>query len=103
MTPEEQATVEQAQPAEAQAPVAPPPPRGTTEEEVAKITRGAKAEGSISAADLAEKLSVLDITPDETDAIYQRLVEMGVDIFEDETILEEEEEEAEEEPAPDAD
>ena len=101
MTPEEQATVEQAQPAEAQAPAAPPPPRGTTEEEVAKITRGAKAEGSISAADLAEKLSVLDITPDETDAIYQRLVESGVDIFEDETILEEEEEE--EEPAPDAD
>src|SRR5918992_2383075 len=102
MSPEEQATVEKEQAPDAQAPPAPPPPpTGTTEEEVAKITRAAKAEGSISAADLAEKLSVLDITTDETDAIYQRLVESGVDIFEDEAILEEEEEE--EEPAPDAD
>jgi RNA polymerase primary sigma factor len=96
---EDQATVEQ----QVEAPQAPPPPAptGTTQEEVTKIMLGAKAEGSISAADLAEKLAVLDITTDDTDAVYQRLVEMGVDIVEDEAILEEEGEE--EEPAPDAD
>ncbi|HYI44661.1 MAG TPA: RNA polymerase sigma factor RpoD [Actinomycetota bacterium] len=78
--------------------------------EVAKILKEAKAEGSITAADLAEKLSVLDLTPEDTDAVYQRLVELGVDIAEDESIVEEleEEEEAEAEgeaetPAPDAD
>ncbi len=38
---------------------------------------------TITAADLAEKLSVLDITPNDTDAVYQRLVELGVDIVED--------------------
>ena len=97
--PEEQATVAQ-QPVEAAQVPPPPAPTGTTQEAVAKITRSAKAEGSISAADLAEKLAVLDITTDETDAVYQRLVEMGVDIVEDEAILEEEQEE---EPAPDAD
>ena len=72
--------------------------------EVERIIRAAKAEGSITAADLAEKLSVLTITPDDTDAIYQRLVDMGVEIVEDEAIAEEDEEEEQaDEPAPDAD
>ena len=71
--------------------------------EVEKIISGAKQEGTITAADLAEKLSVLDLTPDETDAVYQRLVELNVDVVEDEVIAEEEEEEEAEEPAPDAD
>ncbi len=73
--------------------------------EVEKIVRGAKAEGSITTADLAEKLAVLDLTPDETDAVYQQLVELGVDVVEDEAVEEEEkeEEEAEEEVVPDAD
>ncbi len=70
--------------------------------EVEKIVRAAKQEGSITAADLAEKLSVLDLTPDDTDAVYQRLVELNVEVVEDEAIIEEDEEEAEE-PAPDAD
>jgi RNA polymerase primary sigma factor len=69
--------------------------------EVQKIVRGAKAEGSITTADLAEKLAVLDLTPDETDAVYQQLVELGVDVVEDEAVAEEEEEE--EEVVPDAD
>ena len=63
--------------------------------EVAGILREAKSEGSITAADLAEKLSVLDLTPDETDAVYQKLVEIGVDIVEDESIREETEPEPE--------
>ena len=74
--------------------------------EVEKIIRTAKQEGSITAADLAEKLSVLDLTPDETDAVYLRLVSLNVDVVEDEAIVEEEEEEEEaepEQPAPDAD
>jgi RNA polymerase primary sigma factor len=74
--------------------------------EVERIIKEAKAEGSITAADLAEKLSVLDITPDETDAVYQRLVELGVDVAEDESIVEEDEEEESEAPeqaAPDVD
>ena len=72
--------------------------------EVERIVRTAKAEGSITAADLAEKLSVLTITPDDTDAIYQRLIDMGVEIVEDEALAEEAEEEAEPvQPAPDAD
>ena len=72
--------------------------------EVERIVRAAKGEGSITAADLAEKLSVLTITPDDTDAIYQRLVDMGVEIVEDEALAEEDEEEAEPvQPAPDAD
>jgi RNA polymerase primary sigma factor len=58
--------------------------------EVETIIRAAQAEGSITAADLAEKLSVLDLTPDETDLVYQRLVESGVEISEDEAIVEEE-------------
>ncbi|MGH2818910.1 MAG: RNA polymerase sigma factor RpoD [Actinomycetota bacterium] len=57
--------------------------------EVASIIRAAKAEGSITAADLAEKLSTLDLTPDETDQVYQRLVGLGIDIVEDEAITEE--------------
>ncbi|MFP5352591.1 MAG: RNA polymerase sigma factor RpoD [Actinomycetota bacterium] len=72
--------------------------------EVDKIVRSAKQEGSITAADLAEKLSVLDLTPDQVDAVYLRLVELNVDVVEDEAIAEEEEEEEEAEtPAPDAD
>ncbi len=71
--------------------------------EVDRITRAAKAEGSITAADLADKLSTLDLTPDETDAVYQRLMELGVDVVEDEIIEEEEEEEVEPVAAPDAD
>jgi RNA polymerase primary sigma factor len=99
---EEQTAVEQP----VQQPAPPPAPAGTTEQEIVKITTAAKAEGSITAADLAEKLSILDITPDETDAVYQRLVDLGVEIFEDEAIVEEEEEKEkadEEEAAPDAD
>jgi RNA polymerase primary sigma factor len=76
--------------------------------EVEKIIRAAKAEGSITAADLAEKLSVLELTPDDTDAVYQRLVELNVEVVEDEAIVdeeiaEEEEESEADEPAPDAD
>ena len=57
--------------------------------EVESIIRAAKAEGSITAADLAEKLSTLDLTPDETDQVYQRLVGLGIDVVEDEAITEE--------------
>ena len=64
--------------------------------EVQRIVREAKAEGSITAADLAEKLSILDITPDETDAVYQRLVELGVEVVEDESIVEDDDEDEEE-------
>ena len=69
--------------------------------EVERIVVRSQRDGSITAADLAEKLSVLDLTPDETDAVYQRLVELGVDVQEDESIREESEAAAE--PAPDAD
>ncbi|HVF52246.1 MAG TPA: RNA polymerase sigma factor, partial [Actinomycetota bacterium] len=78
----------------------------TAQIEVEKIVATARKEGSITTADLAEKLSVLDLTPDETDAVYQQLVEVGVDVVEDEPIEDEEEEleqEEREEPAPDAD
>ena len=61
--------------------------------EIDRITKAAQTEGSITAADLAEKLAVLDITPDETDSVYQKLVELGVDVLEDESIAEEDEEE----------
>ena len=57
--------------------------------EVDTIIRAAKKDGSITAADLAEKLSTLDLTPDETDAVYHRLVELGVEVVEDEAIAEE--------------
>jgi RNA polymerase primary sigma factor len=63
----------------------------TTQAEVDRIIRAAKADGSVTAADLAEKLSVLDLTPDDTDAVYQRLMDLGVDVAEDEAIIEEEE------------
>jgi RNA polymerase primary sigma factor len=71
--------------------------------EVQTIIRAAKAEGSITAADLAEKLSTLALTPDDTDAVYQRLVELGVEIVEDEAVVAEAGEDTVEEPAPDAD
>src|SRR5688572_25633343 len=96
-------------PTETKEPVAGAPvpagPAGPPQLEVDKIVRAAKQEGSITAADLAEKLSVLDLTPDQIDAVYLRLVELNVDVVEDEAIVEEEEEEeAEAEtPAPDAD
>jgi len=61
-----------------------------TEIEVQAVIRGAQAEGSITAAELADKLSVLDLTPDETDAVYKKLLELGVEITEDESIREEE-------------
>jgi ribosome-binding protein aMBF1 (putative translation factor) len=48
--------------------------------EVDTIIQGARKEGSITNADLAEKLGVLDLNADETDAVYQRLVELGVDV-----------------------
>ncbi|MQA99761.1 MAG: RNA polymerase sigma factor RpoD [Actinobacteria bacterium] len=69
---------------------------------VAKIISDAQQEGSITNADLAEKLSTLDLTPDEADAIYQRLVELNVDVVEDE-VIEEEEEQVSPEQAPDVD
>jgi len=69
--------------------------------EVERLVVKSQRDGSITAADLAEKLSVLDMTPDETDAVYQRLVELGVDVQEDESIREETDAAAE--PAPDAD
>ena len=61
-----------------------------TEVEVQAVVRGAQADGSITAAELADKLSVLDLTPDETDAVYKKLLELGVEITEDESIREEE-------------
>jgi RNA polymerase primary sigma factor len=71
-----------------------------TEVEVESIVRTAQGDGSVTAADLAEKLSVLDLTPDETDAVFKRLVDLGVEIIEDESLREEEEEVEE---APDVD
>ena len=62
--------------------------------EIERIIKGAKSEGTITAADLAEKVSTLDLTPDDTDAIYQRLIDMGVDVVEDEAIGEEDEDQA---------
>ena len=70
-------------------------------QEVEVIVKSAQKEGSITAADLAEKLAVLDLTPEQIDGIYQQLIEVGVDVVEDEAIVEEEEQV--EEPAPDAD
>jgi RNA polymerase primary sigma factor len=72
-------------------------------EAVPGIIRAAQAEGSITAADLAEKLSVIDITSDETDAVYQRLLELGVDVVEEEDLVEDDEEVEKVEPAPDVD
>jgi RNA polymerase primary sigma factor len=59
--------------------------------EVESIIAQAQSEGSITAADLAERLSVLDLSADDSDAVYQRLVELGVDVVEDEGIAEESE------------
>ena len=75
----------------------------TTQAEVDRIIRAAKAEGSVTAADLAEKLSVLDLTPDDTDAVYQRLMDLGVDVAEDEAIIAEEEEKEAKQEIPDPD
>src|SRR5919106_4270575 len=58
--------------------------------EVEAIIQAARKEGSITNADLAEKLAVLELNVDETDAVYQRLVEYGVDVVEDEAVIEEE-------------
>jgi RNA polymerase primary sigma factor len=77
-----------------------------TQAEVDRIIKAAKADGSVTAADLAEKLSVLDLTPDDTDAVYQRLMDLGVDVAEDEAIIAEDEEakdEKSEVPDPDED
>jgi RNA polymerase primary sigma factor len=63
--------------------------------EVETIVAQAQSEGSITAADLAERLSVLDLNTDETDAVYLRLVELGVDVVEDEAIVAPEAEETE--------
>ena len=100
--PQPPSTTEEKVPPTAPAAAAPAP----AQLEVDKIIRAAKQEGSITAADLAEKLSVLDLNPDQVDAVYLRLVELNVDVVEDEAITEEEEEEeaeAVEAPAPDAD
>ena len=80
----------------AQAPAAAP----QSANEVENIIRNAKAEGMITAADLAEKLAPLDLTPDETDAVYQRLMDLAVDVVVDEALVEEDEEVAD--AAPDA-
>jgi RNA polymerase primary sigma factor len=62
------------------------------EHDVESVIRDAQSDGTITAADLAERLSVLDLTPDETDAVYQRLVELNVEVVEDEAVREELEE-----------
>ncbi|HVM34448.1 MAG TPA: RNA polymerase sigma factor [Actinomycetota bacterium] len=75
-----------------------------TDAELQKLLREARTEGSISAADLAERLGPLDLSADDTDAVYQRLVEGGIDILEDEEGLREEvEADAEPEPVVDPD
>jgi RNA polymerase primary sigma factor len=71
--------------------------------EVERIVRTAQTEGSITAADLAEQLGPLDLSPDDTDEVYQRLVTSGVDIVEDESIRQEEEVDEPAEPAVDED
>jgi len=85
---------------EQQAPATVTPITSSDSDIVAKIIADAQKEGSITNADLAEKLSTLDLTPDEADGVYQKLVELNVDVVEDEAI--EAEEEAPE-PAPDVD
>jgi len=62
-------------------------PAGAADLEIQAIIKQAQSEGSITAAELAERLSVLDVTTDATDAVYQRLVELGVEVAEDEAIL----------------
>ena len=56
--------------------------------EVEAIIQVARKEGSITNADLAEKLAVLELSVDEIDAVYQRLVNFGVDVVEDEAVIE---------------
>jgi RNA polymerase primary sigma factor len=74
------------------------------EEEIAKIIKGAQKDGNITAADLAERLSVLDISTDEVDAVYQRLIDLGIEVVEEEDVAEEEEEKPEKDaPAVDVD
>ncbi len=58
--------------------------------EVEAIIQVARKEGSITNADLAEKLAVLELSVDEIDAVYQRLVNFGVDVVEDEAVIEDE-------------
>ena len=58
--------------------------------EVDSIIQIARKEGSITNADLAEKLAVLELSVDEIDAVYQRLVNFGVDVVEDEAVIEDE-------------
>jgi RNA polymerase primary sigma factor len=65
--------------------------------EIERIVKAAQAEGSISAAELADKLAVLDITADEGDALYQRLVGLGVDVVEEPVVEEEDDDELDEE------
>jgi RNA polymerase primary sigma factor len=65
------------------------------EAEIEKIVGQAQKEGTIMAADLAEKLSPLDISEDETDAVFKRLVDLGVDIREEEGLEQEDEEQEE--------
>ncbi|HWL66165.1 MAG TPA: RNA polymerase sigma factor RpoD [Actinomycetota bacterium] len=75
-------------------------PVSPSQAEVDKILKEAQSDGQITAADLAERLAVLDLTPEETDAIYHKLVELGVEVVEDESIKEEDDGE---DRAPDAD
>lgn len=63
------------------------------EAEVNVIVRWAVAEGMVTNADLAERLSVPELTPDKADAVYKHLLEIGVEIVEDEALVEEDEEE----------
>ena len=80
-------------------------PKLSAAEELPKIMKKAQADGSVTSADLAEKLSVLDMTPDDVDGVFQRLIDLGVEIVEEEDLVEEEEEEAEPAavPTPDTD
>jgi RNA polymerase primary sigma factor len=96
MSPEEQAPKPAAEP---QAPAGTITDLSPSQVEVETIVAQAQREGSITAAELAERLSVLDLNPDEIDAVYQRLVEVGVDVVEDEPIAAE----AAAEEAPDTD
>ncbi len=68
---------------------APPPGAKDPAHEVAAIIAAAQSEGSIHASELAEALSAIDLTPDQTDAVYRRLIELDVEIVEDESIREE--------------
>jgi RNA polymerase primary sigma factor len=73
---------------------------GPGEDDVESVILDAQSKGTITTAELAERLSEKDLTPDETDAVYQRLVELNVEVVEDEVVREEVEEP---EPAADVD